>query len=122
MGPGCKSVRRVQTTGTEFVVGEWNDGRIGTYRGYRKGPYDFRNVYEYGAFVYGMNSFVKSDGFTGYEPLVEKIITFFKTGEIPVSAKDTIEIYAFMTAADESKARNGAEVSLQSVIDKAEKR
>lgn len=116
MGPGCKSVRRVQTPDTEFVVGVWNDGRIGTFRGLRSGKED------YGAFVYGTKGIAPSERYTGYEQLVDKIITFFKTGEIPVPEEETIEIFAFMSAADESKAKNGAEVSLQLVIDRAKKR
>jgi hypothetical protein len=37
----------------------------------------------------------------------------------PVVAEQTIEIYAFMSAADVSKAKNGIPVSLKSVIRKA---
>jgi hypothetical protein len=38
---------------------------------------------------------------------------------VPVSAEETIEIYAFMEAADESKRQGGKEVTLESVIQKA---
>jgi len=115
MGTGCEYVRRVQTKDYEHVVGVWKDGRIGTFRGLRAGKY------EYGAFVYGSKGMGPSGKYTGYGPLVEKIISFFKTGEIPVSPEETIEIFAFMTAADESKARDGAPVYIRSVIEKAEK-
>ena len=37
----------------------------------------------------------------------------------PVSAEETIEIFAFMEAADESKRQGGAPVSLASVMAKA---
>ncbi len=113
MGTGCQTVRRVQTADTEFVIGIWDDGRIGTFRGLRSGPHD------YGAMVYGSKSIVPSGRYTGYGPLVEKIVTFFKTGEIPVPPEETIEMFAFMTAADVSKENGGAPVSLQSVIDTA---
>jgi predicted dehydrogenase len=33
MGPGCEAVTRVHTEVTDFVVGVWNDGLIGTFRG-----------------------------------------------------------------------------------------
>ena len=36
-------------------------------------------------------------------------------------AEETIEIFAFMTAADESKAQGGCPVTLASVIEKAGK-
>ena len=38
MGPGCRTVSRVQTDGTELAVGTWEDGRIGTFRGLRAAP------------------------------------------------------------------------------------
>ncbi|MCE5249967.1 Gfo/Idh/MocA family oxidoreductase [bacterium] len=116
MGTGCETVSRVQTKDTEFVVGTWKDGRIGTFRGLRGGKTD------YGAFVFGSKGMGPSGSYGGYEPLVEEIVKFFKTGVIPVQPEETIEIFAFMSAADESKARGGAPVSLQSVIDKAKKR
>jgi hypothetical protein len=40
MGPGFQQVTRVSTPDTDFVVGVWNDGRIGTVRVTRKGPYE----------------------------------------------------------------------------------
>ena len=113
MGPGCRTVRRVQTEGTEHVVGLWADGRIGTFRGLRSGKKD------YGAMVFGSKKVMPSGRYEGYQPLVDRIVTFFKTGEIPVPAQETIEMFAFMTAADRSKAAGGAEVSLDSVIQEA---
>ena len=43
----------------------------------------------------------------GYEPLLVEICKFFRTGKPPVTAEETLEIFAFMEAADESK-RQGA--------------
>ncbi len=116
MGTGCETVQRVQTKDYEFVTGVWKDGRIGTFRGLRGGKRD------YGAFVYGSKGIGPSGGYSGYGPLVEEVIKFFKTGKVPVPHEETIEIFAFMSAADESKAKNGAAVSLKSVIDKAKKK
>jgi predicted dehydrogenase len=115
MGPGCESVRRIQTKDSEFVVGTWRNGRIGTYRGIRKGKSD------YGALVYGTKGIVQSGRYGGYEPLVVEIIKFFKTGQVPVSVQETTEIFAFMSAADESKAKGGDSVSIAEVIAKAKK-
>ena len=116
MGTGCQSVRRVQTPDYEFVVGLWEGGRIGTYRGMRKGRHD------YGATVFGTKSIIQAGKYGGYEPLVDEIIKFFKTGKIPVPKEETIEIFAFMSAADESKAKGGAEVSIAETIENAKKR
>ena len=115
MGTGCETVRRVQTEDSEFVVGLWEGGRIGTFRGLRGGKRG------YGATVFGTKSIAQSGRSGGYEPLVDEIITFFKTGKAPVPPEETIEIFAFMSAADESKARGGAAVSLASLIEKAKK-
>ena len=116
MGTGCQSVRRVQTPDYEFVVGLWEGGRIGTYRGLRKGRHD------YGATVFGAKSIIQAGKYGGYEPLVDEIIKFFKTGNIPVPKEETIEIFAFMSAADESKARGGAAVRLSEVLEKAKEK
>jgi hypothetical protein len=55
----------------------------------------------------------------GYRPLVVKIAEFFRTRTPPVDPKETLDIYAFMEAADESKRRGGAPVSVAEVMDKA---
>ena len=57
--------------------------------------------------------------YDGYAPLVQEIMTFFQTGKAPVPTNETIAIYAFMEAADESKRRDGAEVTLADVLEKA---
>jgi len=113
MGTGCESVSRTQTDDYELVAGVWSDGRIGTFRGLRSGKTD------YGALVFGSKGIVRSGGYSGYQPLVEEICRFFKTGEPPVSAAETIEIFAFMEAADESKRQGGKPVRLEDVIEKA---
>ena len=48
-----------------------------------------------------------------------EVVRFFRTGKPPVSAEETIEIYAFMEAADESKRRGGTRVKLDTVLSKA---
>jgi len=57
--------------------------------------------------------------YDGYDVLLFAIVDMFRSGTPPVSATETIELYAFMEAADESKRRNGAEVSLGEVLEKA---
>jgi predicted dehydrogenase len=113
MGSGCESVTRVQTEGTDMAVGVWQDGRIGTFRGIRAGQRG------YGSTVFGTKGIVPGGGFDGYEPLIVEIIRFFKTGKPPVTAEQTLEIFAFMEAADESKRRGGRPVTLDSVMEKA---
>ena len=115
MGVGCKQVSRVHTNDTDIVVGIWNDGRVGTFRGTRTGTHD------YGGTVYGQKGDMSLGPFKGYDDLLVQIIEFFKTGKAPVSAEETLQIYAFMEAADESKRTNGAQITLDSVVQKATK-
>lgn len=51
--------------------------------------------------------------FKGYDLLLEQIIKFFETGLAPVKPEETLEIVAFMEAADESKAKGGVPVSIK---------
>lgn len=112
MGTGCETVRRVKTDkGTDMVVGVWKGGRIGTFRDLRGGKAGAT------AIIYGSKKSATGDS-AGYAPLVEEIVKFFKTGETPVPAEETIEIFAFMSAADESKAKDGAAVSIKELIEK----
>ncbi len=113
MGTGCKDVTRAQSEGTELVVGVWDDGRIGTFRGLRDGAHG------YGATVYGDKGIAQSGGYDGYKPLVVEIVKFFKSGTPPMPPEETLEIYAFMEAADESKRQGGKPVSVESVMAKA---
>jgi len=113
MGPGCDTVRRVQVKDYEHVVGIWKDGRIGTFRGLRAGAHD------YGAFVYGSKGKAQSGPYAGFTPLLDEVVKFFKTGKPPIPEEETIELFAFMSAADESKKKDGAAVSVREVLEKA---
>lgn len=109
MGTGCKSVTRVSTPNTDVVVGTWDDGRVGTFRGTRSGKKD------YGATVFGEKATITLGKFDGYNPLLKQIINFFETGKVPVRAKETLEICAFMEAADKSKKAGGTPVVLETI-------
>jgi predicted dehydrogenase len=113
MGTGCKTVTRVFTNDTDIVIGKWNDGRIGTFRGTRTGKH------EYGGTAYGEKGNLTLGPFKGYDNLLVQIINFFKTGKLPVTPKETVEIYAFMEAADECKRNGGISVDLRTVLEKA---
>lgn len=110
MGPGCHSVSRVHAEGTDVVVGTWADKRVGVFRGIRKGRSGF------GGTVFGLEGIASIGGFGGYRPLVLSIAEFFRTRKSPVSMGETLEIYAFMEAADESKRRGGIPVRISSIL------
>jgi len=113
MGPGCETVRRVHTEGTDVVVGQWADGRIGTFRARRRGQHS------YGGIAFGEEGEKKLGSFAGYDPLVRRIAKFFATGQAPVRRQEMLEIYAFMSAADVSKQRGGASVSIDRMLHQA---
>jgi len=113
MGTGCETVTRIQTKDTDVVSGVWKDGRVGTYRGIR------RNKADFGAVAFGSKGIVLAGREGGYEELCLEIGRFFKTRKVPVQPEETIEIFAFMEAADESKRQGGAPVSLAGVLAKA---
>jgi predicted dehydrogenase len=113
MGTGCKSVTRTFTDNTDLVVGIWNENRIGTFRGIRYGKAD------YGGTVFGEQGITVLGKYNGYNLLLVEIIKFFQTGIVPVNPEETIEIFAFMTAAEESKLLNGASIGIESVMIKA---
>ena len=94
----------------------WSDGRVGTFRGIRKGAAG------YGGLVYGDKGIAQVGGSGSYEPLVVEICKFFRTGKAPVGAEETIEMFAFMEAADESKRQGGKPVKVDEVLAKAKRK
>lgn len=110
MGPGVESVVRTQTPDFELVTGVWKDGRIGTFRGIRSGGGG------YGGTAFGTKGVASAGQYDGYKPLVVEIVRFFRSGEPPVSAEETIDLYAFMEAADESKRRGFVPVKMSEVM------
>jgi hypothetical protein len=113
MGTGCQSVVRVSNEETDLVVGTWKDGRIGTFRGIRKGTAD------YGGTIFGEKGIKTLGKYDGYNSLLDKIINFFETGSVPVKPDETLEILAFMEAADLSKANHGTSVRLETIFENA---
>lgn len=115
MGTGCQTVTRAFTPGADVVVGIWDDKRIGTFRGIRDGKTG------YGGCIYGEKGIKTLGSYNGYNPLLEDIVKYFETGAIPVQPAETLEILAFMEAADESKKNGGNPASIKKVMDKARK-
>lgn len=108
MGANCTTVSRTSTEGTDVVVGTWNDGRIGTFRGIRDG------AGRYGATIFFENGVINVEPNTGslYVHLMKDILKFFQTGVSPISQNETIAMFAFMAAADESKDKDGLPIKL----------
>ena len=110
LGPGCETVSRTSGPDADVVVGRWKDGRIGTVRAIR--PYS-----DYGAVVFRAKEVVESHPKAAeaadYRPLVMEIVKFFQTGKPPVANAETLEMFAFMDAAQRSKEQGGRPVALR---------
>lgn len=108
MGTGCKTVRRGKTPeGLIEVTGTWAGGRTGV----------FREGKGYGGEAKGEKGTAPVGGYDGYAPMIADVVKFFQTGVPPVTPRETLEIYAFMTAADESKRQDGKKVPLPEIPD-----
>jgi len=121
MGPGCVSVTHVETKYTMQVTGTWNDGRVGTWRGIRVDTEPKRGK-GYGARAFGTKAIADTGSlpfYISYKPLVIEIAKFFRTGKPPIDADETIEIYTYLEAAEESKRRQGAAVKISEVLKNA---
>ena len=110
MGTGCQSVvRRSTADGKIEVEGKWKGDRTGI----------FREGKGYGGKAKGTQGESEAGGYDGYAPLVVEAVKMFQTGKVPVSAQETIEMFAFMAAADESKRRGGKPVTIKEMIEQA---
>ena len=107
MGIGCESVQRIIGVEQEVCIAKWKDGRIGTFRGIKNGKQD------YGGTAFGEKGISTLGPYNGYDPLLIEIINFYETGISPVDKNETLEICAFIEAADLSKKRNGQVVTLK---------
>jgi hypothetical protein len=110
MGTGCESVTRIAGKDADTIVGRWKDGRLGTVTAVR--PYS-----DYGAVAFRGRESVESHptaaAATDYRPLVVEMVKFFQTGQPPVPNEETLEIFAFMDAAQRSKEQGGKPVGLR---------
>ncbi|HLV02546.1 MAG TPA: Gfo/Idh/MocA family oxidoreductase [Acidobacteriota bacterium] len=110
MGTGCQTVSRVYTDGTDLVTGIWEGGRVGAVMGIRAARRG------YGIKIFGTETIIEEGAGGAYPQLLKEVIKFFRTGQVPVSPETTIELFAFMEAADESKRRGGAPVTIDEVM------
>jgi hypothetical protein len=104
LGPGCDEVTRVRGADADVVTCRWKDGRLGTMRALR--PYA-----DYGAVVFRKDAkgHTSQAGVpsTGQAPLLRDLLKFFATGVPPVSNEETLDVFAFLDAAQRSVEAGG---------------
>jgi predicted dehydrogenase len=110
LGRGCETVSRTHTADTDVVTGVWTGGRVGILQGIRNAKAQYRVT------VFGTKAVADQEPGGDYTPMLREVVTFFQTGVSPVPMEETIEIMAFMEAADESKRQGGAPVKLADVL------
>jgi predicted dehydrogenase len=104
MGPGCRRVTCTHEKGTDMVTGQWKDGRLGSVRGLRAGRED------YGALVFTDKAVRPLAIGTAYiyRDLLKAIVKMFETKTAPLDIAVSVEIVAFIEAANKSAANHGA--------------
>ncbi|HNR31178.1 MAG TPA: Gfo/Idh/MocA family oxidoreductase [Candidatus Hydrogenedentes bacterium] len=113
LGRGCETVVRTATADTDVITGTWSGGRVGTLIGLRNQATPNKVV------VFGAKAVAAQEGGGDYAPMIREVVQFFQTRVAPIAPEETIELFAFMEAADESKRMGGAPVSIQEVMEKA---
>lgn len=113
MGAGCERVVRTHTDNTDIVTGTWANGTVGTVVGIRNATAPYRVT------VFGEKAVIDQKPGGDYAPLVKEVMRFFETGVAPVTPRETLELFAFMEAADESKRENGKPISIKETLAKA---
>jgi hypothetical protein len=116
MGTGCDHVTRTTTPAESVVTGIWTGNRTGSLHALHKLPmhstsyklvrFDGEDVFEQ-----------KTQG--DYNPMLREIIKFFTTKVAPVTPAQTLEIYGFLQAAEESRRLGGVPVSIRNVLTQA---
>lgn len=101
MGRGCCEVVTHHTETADVVTGIWDDGRVGTLYGYRMeglGTFGCTVFTEGGIF----HSLVQTEP-PYYALMMPHIVEFFRSGKSPIDLKETLEITAFLEAANKSR-------------------
>ena len=109
MGAGCRSVRVIPSDTLDVISGTWQDGRSGVALGTR-----FEG-YEFGCLVHtrdGARLGIARETPPYHACLLQEIVRFFQSGQPPVDARETYQIVAFLEAANQSRAENGAPVAV----------
>ena len=103
MGRGCREVRAYRNDDADVMTAVWNDGRIATFRGLRKGEWKF------GVTIHREKGFQFVDLLhnSWFKPTIELMLRDLPQGKSPVDPADTLEILAIIEAANASRPAGG---------------
>jgi predicted dehydrogenase len=104
MGPGCRRVTCTHEKGADVATGQWADGRLGTVRGLRAGKAEYGFV----AFTEQGVRPVAVGLRYAYRDLLREVVRMFAEKKAPLDVAVTVEIVAFIEAANRSAANHGA--------------
>lgn len=112
LGSGCRSLRSYRTDSSEHYLAEWNGGKTGSLRLYTHRSLDA------GMVLHTLDGSFHIDFIHARYPvlwgLAQQLVDFFACGVSPVEEKETLEIMAFIEAANGCrKTGNGSMVKLQ---------
>ncbi|MDR0271608.1 Gfo/Idh/MocA family oxidoreductase [Paenibacillus sp.] len=110
MGPGCAEVKVTTAEDHDLAVGVWADGRIGTIRGNRKGNKRFGALLHRDQGTGHVDIYAQQKPY--YASMLEAVIRMFQTQTPPININETLEVIAFLEAANESR-MTGQPVSLK---------
>ena len=108
MGTGCQSVTTRHVAGADVVTGHWADGRLATLRGQRVGStaYGFTAFCQHGVIPQPISAR------HSYRNLCRQIVETLRTGQPPVTPRQTLEVIGFALAALESENNGGRQIEL----------
>ncbi len=109
LGTGCREVSVTSSDSCDVAVGLWDDGRIGSIRGFRNGQYFFRAVLHRASGDQWLD--LDAGERPKHVPLLASILEFFRTGVSPIPLENTLAAIRFLEAADQSRS-TGRKVDL----------
>lgn len=110
LGTGCEEVTRVESADASVVACRWKDGRIGSMRALR--PYSDYGVILFQKTAKGQISQINAVR-TSTAELDRELVKFFTSGVPPVPNDETLELIAFLDAAQRSKEAGGRPMRLR---------
>lgn len=112
MKAGCRQVRCISHPKMDVIMGEWNDGRLGIFRGTRF------DVNSFGCLLNtnrGISYRQARDDPPFYYFLIKEVLDFFIKGTQKVTHQEMFEVIAFIEAAHESIKNGGQAVDTKTV-------